>query len=264
MYNKGGEQYMSFWEIIDRERENLTMLILTLLTFLLIKQFNEQTIKESIYILLIYFGWIILNYFFGKIIILRRIKISHSNEMYEEKIDVLEKGEIFYGFLDVEIPEKWVITDCYVTLERKKPIYYEDRTLIREDHSEWYSEIGKPEYKMLHWRSPLSNQEKTKISIGENTNREAFSVGKIITGKLENVEINTFSFDMHRKKPGEIDFNHFGLYEFTIIFHWKRNNRNMISKKVDGYIYTRSLKGLREIRVGVGNYKDDKRVPAPI
>ncbi|MGV8025224.1 MAG: hypothetical protein AB2L18_01545 [Anaerolineaceae bacterium] len=261
---------MQIIELLEIYWGDFMGLILSLISYFVLYEFDPLKLKENcgkyafiIYLIsvyIIYFLIIILKYLISN----RKIKISHSSEMYDEKFDSLVDGKKFYGFLDIEIPNNWVITDCYITLERKTPIYYEDKVLIREDFSEWFSKNVKSEYKMLHWRSPSSNQDRTKINIGENSNRETFSVGKIITGKFGNTEINTFSFDVQQKNPGEIDFNHLGLYEFTIIFHWKRFGRNMISKKIDGYIYSRSTSGIREIWAGVGNYKDDKRVPTPI
>ena len=256
--------------ILDIYWGDFVGIILSIISYFILYQIDIFHLRDNCenFAFLIYLIFTYLSYFIILIMhhfcLNRRIRVSHSNEMREEKFDNLTDGKIFYGFLDVEIPDNWVIEDCYVTIERKKPIYYEDKILIKDDFSEWYSKNIKPGYKMLHWRSPSSYQEKTKINIGENSNKEPFSVGKIITGKFVNTEINTFGFDVQQKNPGEIDFNHFGLYEFTLLFHWKRDNRNMISKKVEGYIYSRSIKGLREIWVGIGNYKDDNRVPAPI
>lgn len=245
-------------------------LILSLISYFIYYKFDFLKLKENhgeyafiIYLILVYIIFFIIMYL-KNLDSNRKIKISHSSEMYDEKFDNLVDGKKFYGFLDIEIPNNWVITDCYITLERKTPIYYEDKVLIQEDFSEWFSKNAKLEYKKLHWRSPSSYQGKTKIDIGENSNREPFSVGKIITGKFGNTEINTFSFDVLQKNPGEIDFNHFGLYEFTIRFHWKKHNREMITKEVNGYIYSQSTNGIKEIWAGIGNYKDDKRVPAPI
>jgi hypothetical protein len=149
-------------------------------------------------------------------------------------------------------------------LERVTPIYYEDRILLNEKFSDWFSKNIKPEYKMLHWRSPLSGQEKTKINIGENSNKEPFSVGKIITGKFGEIKINTFCFDVQQKNPAEIVFNQFGLYEFTIMFHWKRFGRDMLPRKVKGYIYSRSTNSVREIFVGVGSYINNEKIPKPL
>ena len=255
---------MSFFEIFDRERENLTILILTLLAYLLIYKFESQAIIETTIILGIYIVVIILNFFFLKLILLRRIKIKESKENYQEDFKVLKKGKKFFGFLDIEIPEHWKISDCYITLESIKPIYYADRILITEDGQKMLSDFMKPEQRLLHWRSSLSYQNKTKLIIGENSNRESFSIGKIVTGEFGDAEINTFNFDVQRNNPNMIDFKQFGLYEFSIKFHWKKHNREMIPKKIDGYIYSQYKNGIKIIRVGVGNYKSNENIPKPI
>jgi hypothetical protein len=176
----------------------------------------------------------------------------------------LKNGKKFYGFLDVEIPKRWKISDCYVTLESIKPIYYADRILINEDGQRMLSDFMKPEDRLLHWRSSLSYQNKTKLIIGENSNREPFSIGKIVTGEFGDTEINTFNFDVQQNNLNMIDFKQFGLYEFSIKFHWKRYDREMIPKKINGYIYSQYKNGIKKIVVGVGDYKNDENIPKPI
>jgi len=263
---------MSFKEIWDRERENLTMLIVSFFAWVVFSKFDILSLKVKIgvefafvmHLISFYILYLILYYLYQKYAVQNRINIIKSRKYFDEHFTELLDGRKFYGYLAVEIPSDWIITDCYVTLEHVFPIYYGDKILLDRKTSEWFSSKNKPENKMLRWRSPLSYENKTKINIGENSNKESFSIGKIVTGKFSNLDINTFNFDVPQKTFVAIEFNKFGLYEFSIEFHWKRHGRNMIPKKANGYIYSRSMRGIREIRVGLGDYNNDNDIPKPL
>jgi hypothetical protein len=263
---------MAFREIFDRERENLSMLILSLFTWLVLYVFDFLKLKEkygleiafAVYSVAAYLIYISMCAIYEKFVVPRKIKFVQSKKMFDENIQAPFTGKIFYGYLDVLIPSEWIITDCYITLERVIPVYYEDKVLLDRKISEWFSNEIKPEYKMLHWRSPSSIQNATKINIGENSNRESISIGKITIGKIVDTDIKAFEFDVQKFNPNELNFMQCGLYEFSITFHGKRNGRETISKKVDGYIYSRAENWLREIRVGLGDYHHDADIPKPL
>jgi len=263
---------MQLKELLDRERGNLIILIFSFLAWSVLHWFDIFSLGNRIgeefafiiYLIGFYILYLILSFFYEKYAIQNRIKIKNSKEFYTEKFNDLEDGKKFYGYLTVEIPANWIIANCYVTLERIIPIYQEDNVLLKREISEWYSDQIKPKYKKLRWRSPSSYENSTKINIGENSNKESFSVGKIVTGKFGDTEIKTFDFDVQQINPSSINFMRFGLYEFTIRFHWKRNGREMIPKKIDGYIYSRVKNGLKEIRVGLGDFCDNNKIPKPI
>ncbi len=43
------------------------------------------------------------------------------------------EGFSYFAMLDVEIAKGWEITECYVTLEKIVPIYYDDRVIIDQN-----------------------------------------------------------------------------------------------------------------------------------
>lgn len=268
---------MEFKEIISLERGNLTMLVLTLFAWFVLKWCDVFYLEYWIgvefafvvYLIGLYFIYLLFSILYQWFAIQRRIKIIPSKEYYSETFSEPFKGKNFYGFLEVVIPNKWRITNCYVTLDNIVPIYYDDKVYIGKEFHEWLSSNMNPDYKLLLWKSPLSYQYRTKIDIGENSNKEVFSVGKIITGKLTDTngliaDINTFNFCTAKINQDSLDFMKFGLYAFIIKFHWQRGGREMIGKKIDGYIYSRVEGPIQEIRVGVGDYNNDKDVPKPL
>ena len=268
---------MSFRDILEKGPGAFMSLMLTASALILVRLFDVFCLKQRwgieialiINLIGLYFIYFIIVYFYQRYAILGRINIISSTAYLSESFTDPYVGKRHYGYLEVVIPINWMITDCYVTLERLVPIYFEDRVLIDLEFDEWYSSNVSPEYKLFHWKSPLSYRNGTKIDIGENSNKETFSVGKVITGEIKDtngqmVDISTFEFDTPKNNPRAIHFTQCGLYEISIKFHWRRNGREMIGKKVDGYIYTRAEGGIREIRVGIGDYNDNKNVPKPL
>lgn len=269
---------MEFKEIFDRERGNLTMLILSIIAWIVLQWFDlfylNYWLGEGFafiaYLLSFYLIYLGVSIIYEIGAVQNRIKITKSKKPHAESI----KGEntvckSLYGCLEVEIPKGWIITDCYVTIEKITPIYYKNKVPLPEEFSLWLSNATKPEYKMLHWKSPYSYHNATIINIGEDSNRETFSVGKIVSSKIKEIngkiaDIITFEFDVAKINQSVLNIMQFGLYEISIKFHWKRNGREMIGKKVDGYIYSRAEGRVKEIRVGVGDYNNDESIPKPL
>lgn len=268
---------MQFKEIIDRERENIIVLVLTVLAiwftnyidFFYFKYWVGEDIALAIYCVMgiaLYIAFQVIIQFF----VFTRVKIKPTDQTYTEFMVKPLDGFSYLAMLEVEIPKGWEITDCYVTLEKIIPIYYDDRVLIERKFAEWFSDKIKPEFKKLRWKNPNSNQSECKINIGEESNRESFFVGKLNNGSVKDrngigARIDNFEFCLCSAKPTQIDFKKRGLYEISLLLHWKRNDRKMIDKKFTGYIYSEIINDVYyKIFVREGDYNKDKEVPKPL
>jgi hypothetical protein len=268
---------MQFREILDRERENITILILTVLAiwytnyvdFFYFKYWVGEDVALAIYCVMGIVLHVILQAIY-QFFVFTKVKIKPIQGGHTEVMTKPLEGFSYFAMLDVEIPKGWEITDCYVTLEKIIPVYYDDRVLIDEKFSQWFSDRIKPEFKKLRWKNPNSNQGECKINIGEESNRESFFVGKINNGSVKDrngidVRIDNFEFCLCSAKPTQIDFKKRGLYEISLLFHWKRAGRRMLDKKFNGYIYSENSNGVYyKIFVREGNYNKDKDVPKPL
>lgn len=264
-------------QLFDRYEGNVTVFIITLISFIFANGFDILGFKgrfgvdfANIYYFVvsftIYFLFAILRDIFW---VWGRVKIVSNPNGHQEYVkNGPFEGFDFYIGLDMVIPQGWEITDCYATLEKAIPVYYENRVLLDRKFSEWFFNKTKPEYKALRWKSPLS-EDNYKINIGENSNRETVFVGKIIFGtitdaKNKTADIRTFDFCLHRLDKSAIKFNQLGLYEISIMFHWKYNNRKMISKTFNGYIYSEAKDSVHKLIVREGDYNKDKDIPKPL
>ena len=268
---------MYFREILDRERENITILIVTVLAiwytnyvdWFYLKYWVGADAALAIYCVVGIVLYVILQAIF-QLFIFTRVKIKPTDQVHTEVMPKPLEGFSYLAMLDVEIPKGWEITDCYVTLEKIVPIYYDDKVLIDQKFSQWFSEKIKPEFKKLRWKNPNSNQGECKINIGEESNRESFFVGKLNNGSVKDrngidARIDNFEFCLCSAKPTQIDFKKRGLYEISLLFHWKRNGRRMLDKKFDGYIYSENSNGVYyRIFVRAGDCNKDKDVPEPL
>jgi len=221
-------------QLFDHYEGNVTVFIITLIAFVFTDSFDVLGFKRrfgidfaNIYYFiasfLVYFLFAILRDVF---FVWGRVKILPNPKGYSQYVrNGSFEGNDFYVGLDMVIPRGWEITECYATLEKAIPIYYENRVLLDRKFSEWFFDKTKPEYKALRWKSPLS-ENNYKINIGENSNSETVSIGKIVSGKItdaknKTVNIQTFDFCLHRLDKSAIKFNQLGLYEISIMFYWK-------------------------------------------
>ena len=267
---------MQFREIVDRERENIMMSIFTLFAIVLSRIFNywglDNCVGEEIAIIICWFIGLIIYIFamflWQLIFIKYKIKIKPATKLhYDHKKTPIFNGIVNYATLDVEIPNKYEITDCYITLDSVIPIYYEDRVVIDSNFSNWFSEISAPEYKRLVWKTPFSNKD-CKITIGDNSNKESFYVAKInigsvtVGGKTDN--FSNFEFCLCSCKPKQFQMRRLGLYVITLSLDCMRHGRKMITKKFDGYVYS-EIKGVQpHLIIGSGNYDEDRDIPKPL
>ena len=241
---------MYFREILDRERENITILIVTILAiwytnyvdWFYLKYWVGDDAAFAIYCVGGIAIYVVLQAVL-QLFIFTKVKIKSTDQTHTEFMPKPFEGFSYLAMLDVEIPKGWEITDCYVTLEKIIPVYYDDRVLIDREFSEWFSDKIKPEFKKLRWKNPNSDQSECKINIGEESNRESFFVGKLNNGLVKDrngidTRIDNFEFCLCSAKPSQIDFKKRGLYEISLLFHWKRNGRKMLDKKFNGYIYS--------------------------
>ncbi len=270
--------FMQFSEIWDRERGNIVMVVITLAAvvfansidflhlFIWLK--NDNAVLAAYGVLGIFLS-LIWSLFYESVFVLSRVKFKTNDMGHSEILQPPLRGSNFYGLLDVEIPKNWVITDCYITLEKSVMVYNEDRVLLDSKFTTWLASKTKPEYKILRWKSRYSNEQDGKLNIGENSNIESVLVGKIINGSLKDpkgkkTEIKTFSFPFCGDHPTMVQFNRLGLRIISLKLHWTRNGRRMITKKFDGYIYCESAGGRSEIFVRPGDYTKDKDIPIPL
>lgn len=221
---------------------------------------NFALIVYSFIGITIYFAFIVTE----EIIVPARIKIipmqNHHHEVLPKPLD----GYGYYTGFNVVIPKTWELADCFVTLEKITPIYYEDRVLLDANFAEWLSDKTKPEYKSLFWKKPSAGY---KINIGEGdaSNSETVLVAKIVNGTIKDVhnkkvEIRTLDFCLFNAKSASVSFHPFGLYKIELVLYWRRNGVKG-SKKISGYIYS---DGNRKILLRLGDYNKDKDIPKPL
>ncbi len=269
---------MQLSELFDLERGNLMILILSAIVWGLIKinglfclvEINDIENAFAIGLLASYIVYFILLILWQRYCVIGRIKINVTkNPLVESVAQGKMTGKRFYGSLDVVIPKNWVAEECYVFVDEMKPKYFKNQVALEEQIAEWFAGVTAPEYRMLTWKSMMSERLNTKINIGENSNKETFFIGQVTTGKLfddygNEGDIDAFEF-CHPKKEGEI-ISHYrsGLYEFSLLFNWKRNGKRMIKKKIKGYIYSSKKEGERKITVGLGDYRNDEAIPEPL
>ena len=267
---------MQFREIIDRERGNIMMSILTVFAILISRKFSfwglDNYVGEDIAIIICWFIvlilYIIASFLWQLIFIKYKIKIKPATKAhYEHKKTPYFNGIVNYATLDVEIPNKYEITDCFITLDSVIPVYYEDRVLIDSNFSDWFSEISAPEYKRLVWKTPFSTKD-CKITIGDNSNKESFYVAKInfgsITSGKKTEKFSNFEFCLCSSKPDVFEMRRLGLYVITLSLDCIRHGRKMITKKFDGYVYS-EIKGVQpHLKIGSGNYDKDRDIPKPL
>jgi hypothetical protein len=197
---------MRFREILDRERENITILVLTVLAIwftnyvdvFYLKYWVGEDTALAIYCVMGIVLYVIFQVIF-QLVVFARVKIKPTQQVYTEVMSKPLEGFSYLAMLDVEIPKGWEITDCYVTLEKIIPIYYDDGVLVDKKFSQWFSTKIKPEFKKLRWKNPNSNQGECKINVGEESNRESFFVGKLNNGLVKDrngidVRIDNFDF----------------------------------------------------------------------
>ncbi|MFT3891978.1 MAG: hypothetical protein QM730_10120 [Anaerolineales bacterium] len=97
--------------------------------------------------------------------------------------------------------------------------------MLDKKFTQRYSDITKPEYKALFWKSPLAGEGGHKINIGENSNQETIFVAKMVSGTAKDVHnkianIKTLDFCLRSEKPTTISFHKFGLYEIFLNLYW--------------------------------------------
>jgi hypothetical protein len=124
---------MQFREILERERENITMLILTVLAiwftnhvdFFYLKYWVGKDAAPAIYCVMGILLYVIFQAIY-QLVVFTRVKIKPTQEAHTEVMSKPLEGFSYYAMLDVEIPKGWEITDCYVTLEKIVSVYYDD------------------------------------------------------------------------------------------------------------------------------------------
>lgn len=266
---------MRLSELFEMERGNLLILLLSALIWGLIKingLFNlvekigiEFTLALGVFVayLVYFFLMIIYQWFF----VLGRVKVlSVKNPKVKTVSNEHLSAKNYYGALAVEIPKSWTVTDCYITLEKITPVYFTDQKLLDEKTAKWFSGVTKPEYRMLKWESIFAYNNETKINIGENSNREIFFVGQVISGTIKDLygnkqDFESFEFSLAKKNEEIISFTRPGLYEISLLLNWMRDGKRMIGKKIKCYLHASITGRERRIKVGLGKYKDDEDIP---
>lgn len=269
---------MRLSDLFGRHGGNLMMALLALVAYYLL-EFNGifgladlkgRNLAFTVCLIALLVICFLLDWVFQKLFVLGRIKISVTKNPLVKSVSCENLiGTMSYGCLDVKIPNGWVITDCYVTVEKITPVYFKDQIILDEKTAEWFSDNTKPEYRMLTWQNQLSEQQITKINIGEKSDKETFFVGQVTIGFLKDDYGNEFDFEGFEfsliKSEKTLSRNdRLGLYEISLEFNWMRNGRRMTSIKKDGYIYASIKEGERKIRVGLGDYNKNKDIPKPL
>ncbi len=198
---------------------------------------------------IIYFGigfalYYVLVVIYELLFIHSKIKIVPIKEPYQEFfLEPIEGYNIFTG-LDVVVPLDWEITDCYVTLDEAVRYFYEDGSFYRQK--------AELEYKLLRWKSPLATTKGCNINIGENSNKETISVGKIVG--FTKTKNPIFDFCLCGSNSTHVASHEFGSYAITLTFHWSRNGIRR-KKYYSGYIASNG----KYITIGKKeDYKNDK------
>ena len=205
-------------------------------------------------------------YVFGRtiyewLIVPSKIKFSQMKTVHHEKLEEPIGGDSLSGGIDITIPKDWILIDCYVTLEKVVPIYYQDRILIDDKKSAFHSTLLEPEYKRLRWKSPLAGND-CKINIGENRNTESILIGRTLRG--DKIPLRKFEYCLcSTADPKQFEPKRLGLYEISIILHWYRNGIKR-EKEFDGYIYSEVIDNMSRITVGEGDYNENPYIPKPI
>jgi hypothetical protein len=263
------------WEAFMHEWEGIKRLIFSLISFALLYVADSRLGLKSLLgepsALVIYGVATVLLYipvvYLAGNRIARKVQIS-SAQPIETEILYLPSGKavfVYYCGLDIEIPSGWEITDCYVTLERSIPVYYEDRVLLPKDTTEDIFNRIRPIYRVLAWETPLTPSY--KITIGDNSNRETILVGKIKVGKSSpdafKEEIVGFEHCYFGRKQDVFYPTRLGLYKISLVFHWKYRGIKMSDKRFDGYIYSEYQNSIARMRIGRGDHRKDDSIPKP-
>ncbi len=262
---------MQLREIVYKERERFIMTIISVLSIVALNYYNLFNLRDYVGsdLALAIYGFIGIVIYFISIVIEAmlvpvRIKIIPMQNHHQEVLPKPWDGHGFYTGFDVVIPKTWELTDCFVTLEKITPIYYEDRVLLDTKFTEWLSDKTKPEYKSLCWKKPSAGY-KVNIGEGDASNSETVLVAKIVKGGAKDVhnkkvDIRTLDFCLFNTKSTTISFHPFGLYKIDLILYWRRNGIKG-SKNLSGYIYS---DGNYKILLRLGDYNKDKDVPKPL
>jgi hypothetical protein len=268
-------------DLYEGYRGNLMIAVITLIAYAITSGFDvfgwgkeANGNLGNIGYLLISFGiFFALDIVWNLCFIHSRIKVAPKNRFDDGEMmslgDPWKCGTQYFVGCDIEIPNGWKITDCYVTLDKVMAVYYSDKVLLNPDSATWLSNRTQPEYKLLRWKSPLANQQDCSLTIGKNSNKETFFVSRITIGSINdpkgnNADIETFEFWLCSSKETFISFKQPGLYEVWLSFHWSRFNRTMIAKKFKGYLYVEIKNRYPRVIFRSGNYRDDSDVPKPL
>lgn len=271
-------------ELYYAHEENLGMILFSLVSYWIVSVFGP--FKSELEIILgedgvsvFYLATVYIAYLLWATVAsyLHAKKIKLRSTYYDEaskKPPIL--GHTYYAGLEVEIPENWEITDCYVTIEKAVLIYGQNHVLMNEKFSTWFADKTKPIFKRLRPKSPYAGQD-GKITIGDNSKKEIFCVGQINMGfstiksgdRKQEIPMRNFEFSLLSIPNTTIKFESFGLYQISLFFHWSSRGRKMPATHFDGYLYSNIEPDLSTGRfpvliLGEGDYRKDARIPAPL
>ena len=261
-------------EIFSKEFEGIKAAFVAILSIILFNNYDflgikgrfNDTIALSLYGILGTFAYIFFQATYQWLFVVRRIKINPVSETRSEPLLPPVSGTRYFIDLEVETPKGWEITDCYATLDKVVPVFYQDRKLLKPQIAEWLAEITNPKHRRLIWESHYSNNSDCTMNVVDN-NKERFSLACVNIGSFKNkrkkIDVNWLEFRMCGDNPSTIKLRQFGLYKIAVTFHWKRDEKKMISRVFNGYLYSEPRERIPYVILGSGNYAKDKRVPKP-
>jgi len=259
------------YDFITADESNVGMIIFTLFAFILMNTFDIFDLKDSkywgetgasivylLFVFLLYYSWAAVKLFHI------REKIHFHPVYITETSKKVKRGHTLYTGLEIEIPEGWEITDCYVTIEKMRMVYDKENVLLDPKLSTWLADRKKPEFKRLAWKSPYASLD-GKLTIGDNTNKEIILVGQVSKGYVgtsENLmEIENFEFALVSTENSKLIFESFGLYTLSMSFHWTQNGKRMIPKPFNGYLYATMRGSFPKLILKEGDYSNDNEIP---
>jgi hypothetical protein len=263
---------MQFTEVFSREKEGIKALIFSISAFILLNVADRwvglkasvgDTLALSIYGIFVIFMYIPVAAIYEWMFIGNKIRINTVNTPRSEPLAPPVQGVRFFIDLEVEIPKGWELTECYATLDKVVPVFYQDRKLLEANIAEWFAEKTNPKHRRLLWESRYSNTSDCTVNIVDSP-KERFCIACVNIGSFKNkrkkVDVNWFEFRLCADNPTEFAIRQFGLYKVAVSFHWKRNGKRMIPKRFNGYVYSEPRKTLPYVIVGKGDYKKDKLI----